>query len=485
VSVNVTGYADALRRGWRIVALVVLISVGIALVVSQAQDKRYRSSTRLLVSGSAPGPVDEAAARQRATQRAALFAQLATTNEAVTAAEQAAANTAGMTATGAHVSVAAHAGGAEPFLTITVTADDPDAALAVAVAYPLALPGQLARLNELPPVTGPLLTVVSPPARATHPSSPRPLLDILIGLGLGALLGLAAVALNEALGNRLRDAGRIGQLARGHLLGVVPREYDDDLLAVASQPQSLRAAAYREVWAYLLSAGEPRSFVVTGPGRDEGRSTMAANLALVASSTGKRVAVLDADLSRPALAAIFDVPSEPGLSDVLAGRGTLPDASRVASGSQLTVIPGGRDVDDPDRPLSWPAMADAVRALTAAFDVVIVDAPPALAGADALLLAALTDGLLVVARPGTTTRSSLRATLATVERSPARLLGVVVNAATPDPELTGGGHGARAKRRDARSVAASTDGALVAKPVLERPSPTFTPPRAGSSRRHR
>lgn len=482
---HVTGYADALRRSWRIVSLVVLISVGIALVVSQVQGKRYRSSTRLLVSGAAPGPVDEAAARQRAVQRAGLFAQLATTDEAVAAGEQAAATTYRIDAAHAHVSVDAHAGGGEPFLTISVTADTPDVALAVAQAYPLALPGQLARLNELPPVTGPLLTVVTPATRAGHPSAPRPLLDILIGLGLGVLLGLVAAALREALGNGLRDAGQVGRVARGHLLGVVPREFDDEPLAVTSRPQSRRTAAYREVWSCLLSAGEPRSFVVTSPGRDEGRSTMAANLALLAGRGGKRVAVLDADLLRPALAAIFDVAREPGLSDVLAGRAVLSDAGRAVPGEQVTVVAGGREADDPRRPLSWPAMADVLRALTAGFDVVIIDAPPALTAADALLLGALTDGVLIVARPGRTTRAGLRAVLASVERSPARLLGVVVNAAPPDSGPASRAPDAPAKARVTRPAAASTVTPAPVSGVLERPSPTFAPPRAASGGRHR
>jgi uncharacterized protein involved in exopolysaccharide biosynthesis len=210
VSVNRTGRAEVLRRQWRVVCLAVLLAVGVALLVTQVAGKRYTSSVGLLVSGSSPGSVDESASRSTAADRARLFAQIATTDSVVTAAVQAAGGPQRTQVRAAHVSVRVTTPGNGQFLTVQVTADDPDSAQAVAKAYPLVLPGQLARLNQLPVIapTDSLLAIVTPAARPTHPSRPRPLLNIGIGLAAGLLLGILAAGLREALSPGSEDADR-------------------------------------------------------------------------------------------------------------------------------------------------------------------------------------------------------------------------------------------------------------------------------------
>jgi succinoglycan biosynthesis transport protein ExoP len=422
--VDLTGYADVFRRRWRILTLVILLSVGAALLITQLASKRYTSSIRLTVSGSSPSAVGEAATHRLALQRADLIAHLATTGTVVTAAQR----TAGVD--GSHVSVHASAGGSDPLLTIKVTADDPDAAQAVAKAYPLVLPGQLAKVNELPPISsGALLSIVTPAARPAHPSAPRPIRNVLIGLGAGVVLGLVAVGLRELQGRGIRDPDVIRQLAGVSLLGTVPREFDDERLVSASRPNSPRSHAYAAVLSGLAARHTLNSIVVTSTERGEGKSTMAANLALISGRAGKRVVVVDADVRRPAQAAIFNVPGETGLADVLAGRAALPDVLRAVPGEPVFVLAGGQKVPDGEEPLASTRMAELLRTLTAEFDAVIVDGPPALTGTDALRLGAFTDGILLVTRPRRTSEAGLRRVLAAVERGPAKLLGVVIDAA--------------------------------------------------------
>jgi capsular exopolysaccharide synthesis family protein len=434
--VDLIGYLRLLRRRWWIISLAILVSVGAAVFATSTQHKRYQSSTRLLVSGSSSlSSVDEITRRQLAQQRAVLFSQIATTSPVIAAAEQAAAK-AGVApqveSSGAGISAAAS--GTDPFLTITVTANSPQAAQAIANQFVNVLPPELARLDQVPSAVTALLTVVNSAGLPTTPSSPNPKRNILIGLALGIILGIAAALIRETLDTTLRDSEEVRRLTRATILGIVPREFDDERLPAATRPHSRRSEAYRQVRTNLEFADAdeqaPHSFVVTSAGQGEGKSTTVANLALLISRAGKSVAVIDADLRKPTLAALFNATGDFGLSDVLAGSRSLRSVLQPIAGEQITVVASGPTVTRPSELLSSPAMEQILQELARQFDVVIIDSPPVLAITDALLVGKHTDGMVVVTRMRRTTRSGLRRSLEAIERVHAHLLGVVVNAAT-------------------------------------------------------
>jgi receptor protein-tyrosine kinase len=437
--VDLIGYLRLLRRRWWIISLAVLISVGAAVGATSVQHKRYQTATRLLVSGSSGlSAVDEITRRQLAQQRAVLFSQLATTSPVIQAAEQAADSAAG-SAGGAppvattNPSVVASASGNDPFLTISVTANTPEAAQALANQFVNILPAELAKLDQLPSAVKALLTVVNAAGLPTTPSSPDPERNILIGLALGLVLGIAAALIRETLDTTLRDSEEVRRLSPATILGVIPREFDDERLPAATRPHSRRSEAYRQVRTNLEFAAEdelpPKSFVVTSAGQGEGKSTTVANLALLVSRAGKRVAVVDADLRKPTLASLFNATNDYGLSDVLTESRTLESALQYIPGEQIAVLASGPGVSRPSELLSSVTMEQLLQALIAEFDLVIVDSPPVLAITDALLVGKHTDGMVLVTRMRRTTRSGLRRSLEAVERVHARLLGIVVNAA--------------------------------------------------------
>jgi capsular exopolysaccharide synthesis family protein len=432
--VDLIGYLRLLRRRWWIIALAIVVCVGAALGATRLEHKRYQSSTRLLVSGSSSlSAVDEITRRQLAQQRAVLFSQIATTDPVVRAAENAADGTGtAENVAAAHPAIAATADGNDPFLTITVTADTPRAAQAIASVYARVLPGQLAKLDQLPSVVDTLLTVVNPAPLPTQPFSPDPLRNGLIGLALGLVLGIAAALIRETLDTTLRDSDEVRRITRATILGVIPREFDDERLPAATRPHSQRSEAYRQVRTNLEFAGvedPPRSLVVTSAGQGEGKSTTVANLALLISRAGKSVAIVDADLRKPTLASFFNASADHGLSDVLSGSSSLTEVLQPIAGEQITVLASGATVARPSELLSSPAMEHVLDELRRAFDIVIVDSPPVLAITDALLVGKHTDGVILVTRMRSTTRSALRRSLEAVERVHARLLGLVVNAA--------------------------------------------------------
>jgi succinoglycan biosynthesis transport protein ExoP len=392
--VDLNGYLRLLRRRWWIIALAVLVSAGAAIGATQLQHKRYHTSTRLIVSGSSSlSVVDEITRRQLAQQRAVLFSQIATTDPVVRAAENAA-NAAGAGAGAPAVdsagpAVLASASGTDPFLTITVAASTPEAAQALANVYASVLPRELSKLDQLPSVADSLLTVVNPAPLPTQPFAPRPLRNALIGLALGIVLGIAAALIRETLDTTLRDSEEVRRITQATILGVIPREFDDERLPAATRPHSRRSEAYRQVRTNLEFAGNhepPRSFVITSAEQGEGKSATVANVALLVSRAGKRVAIVDADLRKPTLASFFNATSDFGLSDVLTGRLDLSAAMQSIAGEQIVVLGSGPTVARPSELLSSPAMERVLSQLRDDFDLVIVDTPPVLAITDALLV---------------------------------------------------------------------------------------------------
>ncbi|CAN5662676.1 N/A [soil metagenome] len=147
----------------------------------------------------------------------------------------------------------------------------------------------------------------------------------------------------------------------------------------------------------MLLAGQAegvRTLAITSAVADEGKTTVAANLAVALAQGGRRVILIGADLRRTGVEELFDLPAAPGLSDLLLGRCTIDDVEHQVG--DLTVITRGSDVDTPTDLLGSETTARAILELSHGFDHVIVDTPPVLAVADVLVLAPALDATLMV-----------------------------------------------------------------------------------------
>ncbi len=204
--------------------------------------------------------------------------------------------------------------------------------------------------------------------------------------------------------------------------------------------------------------GAPRSILFVSAEAGEGKSTVAAGLALVQREAGERVAVIEADFRRPVMAKLFDVGNAHGLAEVLAG--TLPvdtamqqvervtpavtvDAPEFAAAGgggvatvvestgvgSLSVLVGGTGLASPSALLARPAMAELVSSLADEFDHVLLDAPSPLRVSDALPLLRIVDAIVIVARAKYTRQvGAQRLTQLLTRTSSAPVLGVVANA---------------------------------------------------------
>jgi len=170
------------------------------------------------------------------------------------------------------------------------------------------------------------------------------------------------------------------------------------------------------------------AIVIASPDAAEGRSYVAANLAVVFSQLGARTLLLDADLRNPRQHQIFGVPQGSGLSTLLAGREGHSSTYPIPGLSRLSVLPAGPLPPNPQELLSRPAFAALVKDLQSLYDVVIIDTPPARKYADAQSVAYRAGDALVIARKNHTTVSATSKVVHELAGTGARVVGTVINA---------------------------------------------------------
>jgi polysaccharide biosynthesis transport protein len=320
---------------------------------------------------------------------------------------------------------------------------------------------------------------------ATAPTDPvfprKPLffgLAMVAGLGLGSLLALSMDFRDQRL-RGLLDLERAISRSGVPVLGQLPLIPPDSRLGIGNAraqrrqrdlyahlfPQSLMAERCRGIRtsiAFVQGSEPARTIMITSPGSSEGKSATAMNLALSFAQSGKRVAIVDADMRRPRLHLVFGKPlgnGDRGLATVLRGRDTLSTALTDPPEEGLDAIkllPCGEIPDNPAELLESIALHQCLAELREQFNVVIIDSPPVMPVADPLILAPQVDGVIVVSRCNRTTRGELQRALEQLRRSEANLLGVVLNEvdARQDRYDYGGGYytyRARDTGTDARS----------------------------------
>jgi protein-tyrosine kinase len=219
--------------------------------------------------------------------------------------------------------------------------------------------------------------------------------------------------------------------ARDGVRGPARASRRQPVLIAQSDPASIEAEAYRTVRAKLeLMATErgSRTVAVTSVTNGDGKSTSAANLAVVAAQGGRRVCLVDGDLRRPTLHELFGMPNVHGLASALAQGKPLHTVAKASDVENLSVVVAGRGSQESFQDLLTPKRLEKVlRESEAMFDFVLFDTPPVFSVADALNVAAACDGVILVVRAGSVPFSVLRRALQQVEHVKGRVLGVLLN----------------------------------------------------------
>ena len=211
--------------------------------------------------------------------------------------------------------------------------------------------------------------------------------------------------------------------------------FDHLLERLTSNPEVLHEyGALRSSLHLSRDADAHCSALVTSAQPLEGKTTVLLNLALVTVLSGRSVVVLDADMRRPHIHRMLGLPNTVGLSDVLAGRAQVQDViqsvkatdERLVGEGSLAVITAGRDGTAFTEALGESTLRETVQHLTRAYDLLLIDSPPVLAAQDALLLASLVDGVVVVVHTGSVTIEDLTLTKTRLEEAGGRILGAVM-----------------------------------------------------------
>ncbi|TRW91539.1 chain length determinant protein tyrosine kinase EpsG [Candidatus Methylobacter oryzae] len=199
-------------------------------------------------------------------------------------------------------------------------------------------------------------------------------------------------------------------------------------LVAAYQPMSPQVEALRAVRGQLMLrwfTDVHKTLTLVSLGRGEGRSLMAANLAIVFSQLGERTLLIDADLRQPRQHTLFKLQSVYGLSDVLAGRADLTVITRIPAFRDLSILPAGTVPPNPVELISR-GLKSCLRELQAQFDVILIDTPPAEQAIDAQIVAANCGGALLVVRQHKTRMNDLELLKDALHDTGSQCLGVVL-----------------------------------------------------------
>src|SRR5262245_10762375 len=199
-------------------------------------------------------------------------------------------------------------------------------------------------------------------------------------------------------------------------------------LVMVQAPRPAAAEAYRTLSTNIQFSSLDRNLkalLVTSVGPDEGKSIVLANLAITMAEGGRKVVMVDCDLRRPSLHQVFGVADQPGLTSMVLDEAMQPPL-RPTSVANVSLVPAGPLPPNPAELISSERFTRVLATIGAEADVVLIDAPPVTAVADATILAARVDGVLLVVDSGRTRREAGRRAAAQLERVGARLLGAVL-----------------------------------------------------------
>jgi len=284
------------------------------------------------------------------------------------------------------------------------------------------------------------------------PVSPKMVLNIFMAFLLSSFLAIGAALLQDALDTTLRDPKEASRFLGTDVIGTMPVDRAAALLtkSVAAAPAGTVLAkvaqgvnrkgynrgtsdfeeAVRTIRNTILLSdfeGRLRSIMLTSAAPSEGKSTIAAHLAIANADRGKKTLLVDGDLRRPSLHTKFGLTQGVGLSNVLTGElpwreVVIPVEGRPNLSVLLAGLGSHRAAD-----LIGPRLATLLDEFAKEYDLVLLDAPPLMGFAECLQMATAADGVLIISRAGETRRKAVAEVISVLSRLRANIIGVVLN----------------------------------------------------------
>ena len=326
------------------------------------------------------------------------------------------------------------------------------------------------------------IRVIDPAKAPRSPHKPNHVLNAMLGLMAGTLLGIVFVFVGERADRTLKQPGDATQHLRVPELGVIPSSRSDatrpkgygylygsrrrkglnrsvaprsengkpkradvepaetvELTSWQRKP-TLIAESFRATLTSILFAGEngtrPRVLVITSPSPGEGKTTVVSNLAICLAEINRRVLLIDADMRKPRVHKIFDTANRRGLSDLLRESGAIEQSGLAGfvSGTEipgLFVLPSGAPTHSIPNLLHSVRTPELISCAKDGFDTVLIDTPPMMQISDARVLGQMADAVILVLRAGQTTRGTAKAASERFLDDGTRVLGTVLNSWNP------------------------------------------------------
>ena len=431
------------RHNLAVLALGMLLGLLVGVGVSLLEPTLYRATATGYVTAGSSDSVGSASASQSLASRKAVAFQPLVNSAAV--AEGIAVDLAPKYPQGIRVgSMVGVALADSNLLRITVTAPTPTEARDLADAAMRATAVEALRLESMQPdgsSTGESVVRLLPNEAAklpTVPVSPMWGRNLPTGLAGGLVLGYLAALVRRSVDARVRTQDDVEELTHGSVLGIIPRSDELSVTKGSNQAESSgpTAEALRQLRTNLRFVSidrPPRVMVLTSPNPGEGKSTVAINLARLLAEAGQQVVLVDADLRRPTQAARLDLDKSVGLTQALTGQLALADVLQPAGVEGLRLLGAGSTPPNPSELVGSQRMRHLIETL-AHEAIVLIDAPPLLPVTDAGLLAAASDGLILVLASGRTHMEQVRQSMRLLGHVKATLLGSVINL-TPRRQL--------------------------------------------------
>jgi Mrp family chromosome partitioning ATPase len=482
------GYVESIRRQWWLLLIIVVIGAGVGYAYSKLNKPSYSATSSLTVSDPNQSLAlfgGTVVSGKTPLQQASAASSQVTRPEVISGVRDKIGKKIGASDVSVSVDPNSYV------ININATSDSPSRAAAIANAFADVdtsltnseartqfaqqakaidqqakqknLPAILAAANVETAARAKTLSKVATPmvvsTRATAPASSgsHTARDTVIGLIVGLLLGMGVATARDVFDRRLRHTRDVSGVLEDPTIGYIPEAAlgHAGTPAGASNGAKPVSAAHQEAFRILREnvayfGGAPKSVVlVTSAASEEGKSTVAAGLAVATAEAGKRTLLVECDLRKPALAHRFGIKDGPGLTDYLTSNaqpheivqpvpgimqplnGSGPAHSNgQAAASNLVCISSGSPVSRPAELLASDRFQTFLTEVSDVYETVILDTAPLLSVADTLAIVPSASMLLVCVRLQRTTRDLARAARSALERLPERPVGIVVTGVT-------------------------------------------------------
>ena len=272
---------------------------------------------------------------------------------------------------------------------------------------------------------------VEPADVPLSPVRPQPARNGLLGALVGALLAAGVVVAIDALDDTMKDPAELSRRLGLPILGMIPFTETEKTGPVTKvEPRSPVSESYRSLRTNVMFANAARKLrriVVTSPTPQDGKTTISTNLAIILAQGGQKVTLVDADMRRPRVHAVFGLDNKQGLSALFLKQVAMEEAILSTGIPNLGIIPSGAVPPNPAELLSSIRMEELLYEIQTTSETVIIDTPPVLSVTDSSVLIPYIDGILLVVQVGQTHNSAITQAVDNLRQVGANIVGLVVN----------------------------------------------------------